>query len=213
MKRTIKTIVIVVLAMLVIFTTTFTIFTFSLIGCDNMTELRELIAKDMLLKDLSNIEPITPEVNESKPTITIPETDTKVPSKVETEVVAPEDNPFEGIEPLCIWNMNGIKITVLGLEMKGFDGPEMYIEIENKTAKNLLFGIEDVSVNGYRMDAFWTTKVTAGSKAREIITWREESCIENDIDDIVRVEGVFRVSDADTWTLIIETPTIGINFE
>ena len=218
MKSTIKTIIIVVLAMLVVFTTTFTILTFSLIGCGNMTELRELIARDVLIRDLGNIQTESTQEEEKKPNtpvVTPPVTDNKVPSKVETETSKPEPekDPFEGIEPLCIWNMNGIKITVLGLEMDGFYGPEMYIEIENNTNNNLLFGIEDVSVNGYMMDPYWATSVAAGKKARETIYWFEESCIENGIEDIYRVECVFHVSDEDTWTTIIETPTIGIDFE
>lgn len=216
MKSTIKTIVIVVLSMLVVFTTTFTILTFSLIGCGNMTELRELIARDVLIQDLNNIQNGNTQEEEETPDapITTPSaTDNKVPSKVETETSKPEEDPFEGIEPLCIWNMNGIKITVLGLEMDGFYGPEMYIEIENNTDKNLMFGVDDVSVNGYMMDPYWATSVAAGKKARETIYWFEESCIENGVENIHRVECVFRVSDKDTWATVIETPTIGIDFE
>ncbi len=224
MKSTIKTIIIVVLAMLVVFTTTFTILTFSLIGCSNMTELRELIARDVLIRDLDNTQTEGTQEEEKKPDTSVvtppvtnnnPVTDNKDTSKVETETnkPEPEKDPFEGIEPLCIWNMNGIKITVLGLEMNGFYGPEMYIEIENNTSNNLLFGIEDVSVNGYMMDPYWATSVAAGKKARETIYWFEESCIENGIEDIHRVECVFHISDDDTWTTIIETPTIGIDFE
>lgn len=217
MKSTIKTIVIVVLSMLVVFTTTFTILTFSLIGCGNMTELRELIARDVLIQDLNNIQSGNTQEEEKTPDTSVttppPATDNKAPSKVETETGKPEEDPFEGIEPLCIWNMNGIKITVLGLEMDGFYGPEMYIEIENNTSKNLMFGIDDVSVNGYMMDPYWATSVAAGKKARETIYWFEESCIENGVEDIHRVECVFRVSDEDTWATVIETPTIGIDFE
>lgn len=217
MKSTIKTIIIVVLAMLVVFTTTFTILTFGLIGCGNMSELRELIARDVLIQDLNNIQSENAQEEEKAPDAPVttppPVTDNKAPSKVETETSKPEEDPFEGIEPLCIWNMNGIKITVLGLEMDGFYGPEMYIEIENNTDKNLMFGINDVSVNGYMMDPYWATSVAAGKKARETIYWFEESCIENGVEDIHRVECVFHVSDEDTWATVIETPTIGIDFE
>ena len=219
MKSTIKTIVIVVLAMLVVFTTTFTILTFSLIGCGNMNELRELIARDIMFEELSNItienevevvvpeiEIALPQIDGTQPDVTTPETDTT------TDVIVPQPEEDE-VEPLVIWNMNGIKVTVLGLEMDGFYGPEMYIEIENNTNNNLLFGIEDVSVNGYMMDPYWATSVAAGKKARETIYWFEESCIENGIEDIHRVECVFHVSDDDTWTTITETPTIGIDFE
>lgn len=216
MKNRIKTIVIVVLSMLVMFTTTLTIITFSLIGCGNISELRELIARDVLIQESDNIQNESTREEEKKPNtsvITPPVTDNKAPSKVETETSKPEEDPFEGIESLCIWNMNGIKITVLGLEMDGFYGPEMYIEIENNTNNNLLFGIEDVSVNGYMMDPYWATSVASGKKARETIYWFEETCIENGVEDIYRVECVFHISNEDTWTTVIETPTIGIDFE
>lgn len=214
MKSTVKTIVIVVLAMLLTFSAALTLFTFGLLDCWGMNDLRELIARDILLDELSKVEVTEPEEDNS-PVVVVPETATKEESKTPQVSIESETGPApeEDIEPLCIWNMNGIKITVLGLEMDGFYGPEMYIEIENNTDNNLMFGIDDVSVNGYMMDPYWAASVAAGKKARETIYWFEESCVENGVEDIYRVECVFRVSDEDTWTTVIETPTIGIDFE
>ena len=219
MKSTIKTIVIVVLSMLVVFTTTFTILTFSLIGCGNMTELRELIARDVMFEELSNItienevevvvpeiEVTLPQIDGTQPEVTTPETDNT------TDIIVPQPEEDE-VEPLVIWNMNGIKVTVLGLDMDGFYGPEMYVEIENNMANDLLIGLDNVSVNGYMMDPFWSTTITAGNKARETIYWFEESCIERGIEDISVVEFVINACDADTWTSILETPTIRVTFE
>ena len=88
MKSTIKTIIIVVLSMLVVFTTTVTIFTFSLIGCGNMTELRQLIARDIMFEELSNI------TSENKVEVVVPEIEVTLPEidGTQPEVITPETN-------------------------------------------------------------------------------------------------------------------------
>ena len=132
---------------------------------------------------------------------------TTAPETVENE------NKFDGVEPLCIWNMNGIEITVLGLEMDAFWGPTMYLEIENRSKDDILIGFNDVAVNGYMMDPFWATTVTAGNKSRETVTWLDASCVENNIKDIETVEGYFSISNDDTWDKIVDTPTIRVTFD
>lgn len=220
MKSTIKTIVIVVLAMLVVFTTTFTILTFSLIGCGNMTELRELIARDIMFEELSNItienevevvvpeiEVTLPQIDGTQPEVTTPETDNT------TDMTVPQPEEDE-VEPLVIWNMNGIKITCLYLDDEALFGTVIKFEIENNTDANIRVRIDSVTVDGYTLSLYgWNCAITANRKAVEELTLLSSELEDCAITDISTVELDFVVVDTNTYTTIQELPTIRVTFE
>lgn len=208
-----KTITIIVLTLVLMFSILISVLTFALFGCGDMDDVRMLIARDVMWDSMED-ETIE-DTPEKKPNSTTVET--PAVTEMYEETTAPEtvenENKFDGVEPLCIWNMNGIEITVLGLEMDAFWGPTMYLEIENRSKDDILIGFNDVAVNGYMMDPFWATTVTAGNKSRETVTWLDASCVENNIEDIETVEGYFSISNDDTWDKIVDTPTIRVTFD
>ena len=213
MKSTIKTIIIVVLSMLVVFTTTVTILTFSLIGCGNMTELRQLIARDIMFEELSNstienkVEVVVPEIDGTQHEVTTPETDNTA------DIVIPQPEEDE-VEPLVIWNMNGIKITCLYLDDEALFGTVIKFEIENNTDSNIRVRIDSVTVDGYTLSLYgWNCAITANRKAVEELTLLDSELEDCAITDISTVELDFVVVDTDTYTTIEELPTIRITFQ
>lgn len=220
MKSTIKTIVIVVLAMLVVFTTTFTILTFSLIGCGNMTELRELIARDVMFEELSNItieneiEVVVPEIEVTLPQIDGTQPEVTTPEKDNTtDIIVPQPEEEE-VEPLVIWNMNGIKITCLYLDEDALFGPVVKFRVENKTDSNIRVRVDSVTVNGYTISLYgWNCTVTMDRQAVEELTILSSEIEDCGIQDISTIEVDFVIVDSDTYTTIQETPTIRIEFE
>lgn len=213
MKSTIKTIIIVVLSMLVVFTTTVTILTFSLIGCGNMTDLRELIARDIMFEELSNItsenkvDVVVPEIDGTQLEVTTPETDNTA------DIVIPHPEEDE-VEPLVIWNMNGIKITCLYLDDEALFGTVIKFEIENNTDSNIRVRIDSVTVDGYTLSLYgWNCSITANRKAVEELTLLGSELEDCAITDISTVELDFVVVDTDTYTTIEELPTIRITFQ
>ena len=213
MKSTIKTIIIVVLSMLVVFTTTVTILTFSLIGCGNMTELRQLIARDIMFEELSNItsenkvDVVVPEIDGTQLEVTTPETDNTA------DIVIPQPEKDE-VEPLVIWNMNGIKITCLYLDDEALFGTVIKFEIENNTDSNIRVRIDSVTVDGYTLSLYgWNCSITANRKAVEELTLLGSELEDCAITDISTVELDFVVVDTDTYTTIEELPTIRITFQ
>lgn len=213
MKSTIKTIIIVVLSMLVVFTTTVTILTFSLIGCGNMTELRQLIARDIMFEELSNItsenkvDVVVPEIDDTQLEVTTPETDNTA------DIVIPHPEEDE-VEPLVIWNMNGIKITCLYLDDEALFGTVIKFEIENNTDSNIRVRIDSVTVDGYTLSLYgWNCSITANRKAVEELTLLGSELEDCAITDISTVDLDFVVVDTDTYTTIEELPTIRITFQ
>lgn len=217
MKSTIKTIFIVALSMLLVFSATLTLLTFGLLDCWGMNDLRELIARDILLEEMSKIEieDSTVTENEIDTEVVIPETskpdasDSKIPQTSVTE--EPEK---EKVEPLCIWNMNGIKITCLYLDEDATFGTVVKFQIENNTDNNIRVRIDNVTVNGYTLSLYgWNCTVTMNRQAVEELTLLSSTLEECDITEISTVELDFVITDTDTYTTIQETPTIRITFE
>ena len=76
------------------------------------------------------------------------------------------------------------------------------VKIVNKTKdKDLLIGINDVSVDGEMNDPFWATTVTAGNKTTQKIYWwtgEEENETNHNVKslkDLKNVEGTITISD------------------
>lgn len=82
------------------------------------------------------------------------------------------------------WSEAGFKVTIV-----------------NKSDKNLLIGVENVSVDGTMEDPFWATTVAAGKESNEKIYWYTNSEDNNikSVDDLKNIEMTFNISDDDSW--------------
>ena len=88
------------------------------------------------------------------------------------------------------------------IDETGMWGYSWKVQLENKTDKNLMFGIDDCSVNGVMADPFWSSSVAAGKKSNETISWSSSLFEENGIssDNVTQVIFDLRVYDADDWS-------------
>lgn len=75
----------------------------------------------------------------------------------------------------------------------------IYVYMENKTDRNLMYAWDMVSVNGMMIDPFWATSVAAGKKACSEIRFYRSELADNGITDISDVEFTLQVSDYDDW--------------
>jgi len=104
-----------------------------------------------------------------------------------------------------------VTVIVTGYEHDEIWGYTANFFLVNKTDKNLYFGANDVSVNGYMIDPFFIESVPAGKCAFSTMSWSDEKFEENDIADVESIEFVLSVSDADDfWAddLVNETFTL-----
>lgn len=81
--------------------------------------------------------------------------------------------------------------TIWGYTLKAF--------LENKTDKDLMFSLSNVSVNGYMCDPFWAATVTAGMKANENIRFSKESFESNGIKTVTDIEFQLDIYDSNDW--------------
>lgn len=88
-------------------------------------------------------------------------------------------------------------------------GFTLKVYCENKTAdKNLMFSLNEVSVNGYMVDPFWATQVAAGKKANDEVSFSSDRFDEIGITSADEITFSLRIYDYDDWSadpLIEET--------
>lgn len=85
------------------------------------------------------------------------------------------------------------------------------VYLENKTEQNLMFFLEDVSINGIMCDPFWATIVLAGSEANQEINWAFDEFERIGITDVTAVEfrlSVYDSDDPDSPDLLNDTFTV-----
>lgn len=75
----------------------------------------------------------------------------------------------------------------------------LFVYMQNKTGKNLMYAWDQVSVNGYMIDPFWTMSVTAGNQACSEVIFYRSDLEANGITDVSDIEFTLLVSDYDDW--------------
>ena len=124
-----------------------------------------------------------------------------------------QDNEFSG---KTLFNENGIKIIALELVPdESFIGPSIRIYIENNTKKNIDVQVRNCSVNGFMIDPVISSEVATGKKIVDTIDFMESDLSENgiSINEIKTVELSFHIFDSDSWSTIVDTALITIDFE
>lgn len=71
--------------------------------------------------------------------------------------------------------------------------------LHNKTDKNLMFSVQNASLNGYMMDPYWACEVPANARAMEDISWMNSELEANDITAVESIVLALRVYDSDDW--------------
>ena len=134
-------------------------------------------------------------------TTSAPTQQTTVPT-TEAPATVPETTVPETTVPAAeVTLVDDENCTVI---IKGYDddallGYGVNVYLENKTDKELMFSIGEVSVNGYMCDPFWATTVSSGKKANEQITFFESDLEANGIENVEEISFTLNVYDNADW--------------
>ena len=138
--------------------------------------------------------------------------DDTVTVKLETSEAGKTEQVYDD-SGAVVYEGNGIKMVAKTLEVEGsWLGSELYMYIENESDKNIMITIENTSVNGYMVDPFFYSEIPAGKKAYDSITFTDTDLEENGITSIESFEGVFTISDAESWNVIATTDVVSLSF-
>lgn len=90
-------------------------------------------------------------------------------------------------------------VIVTGYENDAIWGYTVNLFLINKTDKEVMFSVDEASVNGYMADPFWATSVNAGKCAFSSVYWSNSTLEENKITTIEEIEFLFRAYDNSDW--------------
>ena len=110
-----------------------------------------------------------------------------------------------------VYNENGVEIVVKGLSEE-FMGPCVVVYISNTSQKNISVQTRDVSINGFMVDAIFSSEVNAGKHIVDTITFLSSELEENGITTIEDIELSLHIFDSDTWMTIKDTNVITLSF-
>lgn len=124
------------------------------------------------------------------------------PAAEPTAAPEPTATPEPAFQEQTIVDNEYCTVILKDIDEDGMWGYSWKVYLENKTDKTLMFGLDNVSVNGVMADPFWAVSVAPGKKSNETISWSSSSLEENNIkpDDITQVTFGLRVYDSDDWT-------------
>ena len=107
-----------------------------------------------------------------------------------------------------------ISFIVTGYEQDEIWGYTINIFLVNKTDKNIMFSVDEASVNGFMVDPFFATTVNANKVSFATISWMESSFEENEITDVETIEFILKATDNDNWladAIVSQTVTLSPN--
>ena len=92
-----------------------------------------------------------------------------------------------------------ITVIVTGYEDDAIWGYTAKLFLLNKTDKNLMFSVDEASVNGYMANPFFARSVSAGKCAFSTMSWSNTTLEDNGITTVEEIEFSLRVYDEDDW--------------
>ena len=128
---------------------------------------------------------------ETKPTTPINQTVPTLTASEQTEPVLPEQ---------VIYDADGIRITVKGMEEKTMTGTNVKILLENGTDRNLVFSGDLFVVNGITVPGYLYAEAAAGTRKNDAIEFYTDALNSSGISYIGEIRGYdTRIVDTDTY--------------
>ena len=104
-------------------------------------------------------------------------------------------------------------VIIKGIDEENLFGYALNVFLENKTGKELMFSLDEVSVNGFMEDASLWSDLRDGTRAINGLSLLDLSDLELDsIDQVQNIEFNLRVIHSETWDEIVTTDVISLNF-
>ena len=124
----------------------------------------------------------------SRPTETKPSTQATTPPTTEP-----------AFQDIVLADTEDVTVKITGVDENGLLGCTLNVYLENKTDLELMFSVENVSVNGYMVDPFWADSVDAGKKANETMTFLKSDFEKNGIQKVEEITLTLRAYDNNDW--------------
>lgn len=134
-------------------------------------------------------------------TTTTPTQQTTVPTTESPTTEAPTvpETTAPAFAEITLVDNETCTVIIKGIDEENLFGYALNVFLENKTDKELMFSLDEVSVNGFMCDPFWASTVSAGKKANEQITFMESDFEANGIETVEEITFKLKVYDSGDW--------------
>lgn len=102
-------------------------------------------------------------------------------------------------EDVVLADNEDVTMILTGYEEDEIWGYTANLFLINKTDKNVMFSVDDTSINGYMVTTFFASTVYAGKCEFTSISWSDSELEENGITDVEEIEMKIRVYDEENW--------------
>lgn len=128
-------------------------------------------------------------------------TSSATPQTQSTEVTTvPTETTAPAFAQITLVEDENCTVILKSVDENSLFGYALNVFLENKTDKELMYTVDNVSVNGYMCDPFWAATVAAGKKANEQITFMESELTSNGITEVEDITFTLKVYDSNDWT-------------
>lgn len=128
------------------------------------------------------------------------------------ETPEPEESPAASVDlaEQVLYDENGILISVRGLDLDSWFGPEIKLAIENNSDIPIMIQTRNTSINGAMMDFMFSSEIDVGKKANDAITLMSSQLEAAGIETIKDIEFNFVISDKNTWDTLFTSDMISL---
>ncbi len=98
-----------------------------------------------------------------------------------------------------IYENDQVTVLLTDIDADSMWGYSLMLYIYNKTDKNLMVSLNDVSVNGSMCDPFFAKSVYGECQAMAELSFSKDSLAEEGIENIEEIAGILSVYDEDDW--------------
>ncbi len=119
--------------------------------------------------------------------------------------------PATSIKKTVLVDESDVKITALEFVENSLIGPEVKLEIRNKSDKNLVFQVRDAIVNNYMVNGVMSVEVAAGEEARTSVLFSTADLQACGITTIASMELSFRAFDSKNWSMYLNSKLATLN--
>lgn len=92
-----------------------------------------------------------------------------------------------------------VTVTITGYEHDAIWGYTVNLFLINKSDKEVMFSVNDSSVNGYMADPFYATSVMPKKCAFSSMSWSDSALVENGVSDVEEIEFSLRAYDSNDF--------------
>jgi len=110
-------------------------------------------------------------------------------------------------------DQGGVRVTVQGLNTEdSFWGADVNLLVENDSGLNVIVTANDVSVNGYMIDPYFSCEVPSGKIAYDQMSFVQSDLDDNGVETIDTLEFTLHVYDAVSWNTLFDSDTVTLSF-